>query len=100
MSRLVDEHLANRYYDYAFAFLEQLTFPQLLDELEAAIVEEHELAPSKQEELHELLHSPEFEEAFTAGWSDEADELFADYEGTDEDFIEEHSDWMSWKGMP
>ena len=83
------------YHNALLDYLEGSTFPELLDVVENEIVECNGLDESEQEQLHELLHSPEFETAFKSSWPDDIEGYFEDYDGSPEEFVED----LEWPGI-
>lgn len=83
------------YHNAVMDYLEGSTFPQLLDVIENEIVFSYRLDDTEREQLHEVLHSPEFETAFKSSWSDDIEEEFEEYDGTVDEFVAD----LEWGGI-
>ena len=92
---IVNQFLQENYHNAVLDFLEGSSFPEMLDAIEGDITASHSFTSVEQEQLHELLHSPEFEEAFKAGWSEDIEEDFENYYGSAEEFVAD----LEWSGL-
>jgi hypothetical protein len=81
------------YHNAILDYLEGTAFPELLDTIEDEISSRQD--GTLREQLHELLHSPEFETAFRTGWPEDIEGDFEEWDGTVEDFVAE----LEWSGL-
>ena len=85
----------DNYLNAVLDYLEGSTFPQLLDQIEELLVDQHGLDSQQQEQLHELLASSDFETAFKTSWSEDLQGDYEEYDGSAEDFVAD----LEWPGL-